>query len=390
MYATKSSQSHKREALGDAYLDGVLQDKLPAKGSELEQLLRTNPRLLRKEIDSSRESRFSVISAALVFGSLHFADFILKKDSQMIAEADLFYCGKTKEGVDTLRYSAGLNIYCALYAFDFYVRQRKLSELIEYDELGKLIAVKKTHYDCFYWEDENNVRRHASLQEKANEINGVALYAETVAPWFMKIAYGIFQANNALNHAASKAAREDAHETLGKYYLTIAYMENHTSCTFNYFLKKAEEHYTQSSIKNQALTQKLQQYGAFAKEIFKLQLTKQQQDFSSRAPTLAEWKKAYDEAMFNPWEYIIDDKMVSRQRDRIDDTSGVCETTTEMMVNGILESETVGRDIIPCIYHDGPYHRQSIYMTSNPLFSGAAENKSLDLPKADRKSIKSC
>lgn len=212
-------------------------DKFPSPASELGKCLKENPKLLISE----SEGVSSVIAIVIGSGCLHSADRILLENKHFLPGADPFYCGKGNVYMSHLLTSAGLNMYLALMALRFYPH----NFLIEQGGNNNHLQVKKTHYDCLYWENEAGEQLPAVFE--GYELDHVQNYTTRIAPAFMLKAYAIYQLEVRVAKTSDDLEKKKIQTALGDCYLQIAAIENSCRHAYYYFLDTALECYREVS-----------------------------------------------------------------------------------------------------------------------------------------------
>ncbi len=278
------------------YLQMMVSDKLPADGSELAMSLKKNPKLLHSDVKKSDSTyTWSIITRALGNGNLHAADFILKQNGQIKPSADPCYCGKIGGGISNLLRSASINFYLALVTLQCYAQRDKLTELIN----SESFIVRKTHYDCLYWEDARGEHHPAVIEaDEDTPQSQINDYQRETAKFFMKMAYTAFQAEIQLSTTTSLIRKATINETLGGLYLHTAFMEDYSRYAFYYFLDKALGHYRAASLESQIVY--LDDCVAHREELFETQREKlnallyveETDSYRLRAPE--EWQELYN------------------------------------------------------------------------------------------------
>ncbi|MBP9726689.1 MAG: hypothetical protein KBD83_04415 [Gammaproteobacteria bacterium] len=331
--------------LENDYLHMSNRGKVPLEASELGQLLKKNPKLLNSEFEAE-DVPYSVISMLLHAGHLVVADFILKKNGQIAPKADPSYCGQVNGGIPALLCSAGVNFYLALVTLQFYFQQNRLPELLAIDAIGKPF-IKKTHYDCLYYEDDKQIKHAVMIEANESEQQSdIDAYQETTAKLFMRIAYEAYKAERILlTTTAFPDEKEQAHRVLGHAFLRIAFMEDYSYHAFNYCLDQALTNYRQASLEDQGLyIETLETYIAHREQIFELQREKRKlqlqvgpvDDRSYRTRTPEEWRESYDSAYRR--DYAFEGESVSRHSIHI--TEGMRSITIDTLIGGELCSRT--------------------------------------------------
>ncbi len=363
------------------YLRMVSRGIVPNRESVLGQRLKNNPTLLDSEIDRSDDLYHgSVISIVLNGGNLNVADFILKQNGQIAPKADPSYGGQVNGGLPILLHSAAVNFYLALVTLQFYSQQGRLLELLTLDALGKPF-IKKTHYDCLYWDDKGTSRLNRIEPDEYEQQSDIDAYQEATAKLFMKIAYEAHKAEMIVSRTtALPDHKEQAHLTLGHAFLRVAFMEDYSCYAFNYCLDQALAHYRQASLEHQGqYVETLETYIAHRAQIFELQREKRKVQLqigsidhrSYRTRTPDEWLEAYDSAYRR--DYVFEGETVSRHS--IHTAEGMRSITIDTLIDGTLCSRTEEETLSPLASQLRFRHTSSLStITSNPMAFTYPEN----------------